>query len=245
MIEFNLNREVVWVNENFAGAMGYRPAEMIGMDHQLFCTPEFGRSREYEELWNNLRSGKKFQEKIERLNKHGETLWLEATYVPILNEDGNVHAVLKIATDITERETIAIEVIDRLKAMPTELVNLVIANSTEKLEAVQSLEKQIQLIDKTSKIIKNVASQTNLLALNAAIEAARAGEHGRGFNVVAEEVRKLSGNADEAIKEINTNIENVNEELLKVNKITKELQKIVDDTKVKFDKAITEFENMM
>jgi methyl-accepting chemotaxis protein len=69
----------------------------------------------------------------------------------------------------------------------------------------------IQVVDR----IGEIANQTNLLALNAAIEAARAGDQGRGsgqgFAVVAEEVRQLAEEADQATSEIEEMIEGVME----------------------------------
>ena len=57
-------------------------------------------------------------------------------------------------------------------------------------------------IQRILSVIREITEQTNLLSLNASILAEKAGEHGKGFSVVAEEMRSLSGRTASYTREI-------------------------------------------
>lgn len=83
---------------------------------------------------------------------------------------------------------------------------------SETVNQIKQLESRTKEIGSIISVISAISEQTNLLALNAAIEAARAGETGRGFAVVADEVRQLAGRTSEATKQIETMINEVQNE---------------------------------
>jgi PAS domain S-box-containing protein len=100
-IEFTLDGTITKVNENFLKVMGYQEAELIGQPHRRLCSPEFANSREYAQLWDQLRSGRFFSGQIKRIARDGSERWLEASYNPVFDESGKVVSVIKFATDIT------------------------------------------------------------------------------------------------------------------------------------------------
>lgn len=94
-----------------------------------------------------------------------------------------------------------------------------ILSETQQIEAItKETEGKISNINQVLDFVNNISQQTNLLGLNAAIEAARAGELGRGFAVVAEEIRKLSVNSSESIKNINEILNDISTSIIQISK---------------------------
>ncbi|MRN55745.1 methyl-accepting chemotaxis protein [Paenibacillus monticola] len=259
IIRFGLDRRVTYVNDIFARSMGYIKENMFGMHHKELCFPQFANSPAYEEFWQDLLSGKSFQDKIERMDSQGNTIWLEATYMPVFDEQHEkVLSISKVATDITERQNNISIVVARMQEMADSLnqraetgiarsqelmvsINKIAEVSMENTLILTELQKEAVTIHGMVQTIRNIASQTHLLALNAAIEAAHAGEFGRGFDVVAKEVRKLSSMVENTIIEVRDSVEAITIEVAKISSGTNRVQENVENSQEQIQVAMNDF----
>jgi methyl-accepting chemotaxis protein len=115
-------------------------------------------------------------------------------------------------------------------------LNRVIENSVQKeieiAGRMNELTTNINDIKNILSIINDIADQTNLLALNATIEASRAGKHGQGFAVVADEVKKLAEKTQKSLREINSTVsiivQEINNSNEEISNTAKESQKLIE-----------------
>jgi methyl-accepting chemotaxis protein len=102
VITFSMDGTILDANENFLRAVGYSLEEIAGRKHEMFVSPEYRESAEYRAFWDRLRAGEFQAGEFCRYGKGGREIWIQATYNPILDEDGKPIRVVKFATDRTE-----------------------------------------------------------------------------------------------------------------------------------------------
>ncbi|HSH87310.1 MAG TPA: PAS domain S-box protein [Methylophilus sp.] len=101
VIEFDLQGNILAVNDNFAAVTGYSKQEIVGQHHSMFVDTSYRKSPEYKQFWENLGRGQADNGQFRRLGKAGKEIWLEASYVPVADETGKPFKVIKYAFDIT------------------------------------------------------------------------------------------------------------------------------------------------
>ena len=191
VIEFHPDGTIITANENFTATVKYSLADIQGKHHRMFCRDKF--YQENPNFWDNLARGNFSSGQFERVDAHGNALWLEATYNPVFDASGRVVKVIKFASNITDaiNEKNAIAQAAELAVSTAEetsqiahegassLQRSVEIFNTAMLEVEQTNQLMHELSEQSLKIetivttISGIAEQTNLLALNAAIEAAR------------------------------------------------------------------------
>lgn len=142
-IEFDMDGNIQYANENFLGAMGYRLNEIQGKHHSMFVDPEYAASSEYEEFWQKLNRGEFLADEFIRFGKGGKEVWIQATYNPVLDSNGKPVRVVKYAVDVTGRREETMRATRIQASLGYVTSNVMIADETHKIiymnDAVRSM----------------------------------------------------------------------------------------------------------
>ena len=260
VIEFGMDGKVLTANENFLNALGYSLSEIRGQHHSMFVPQDQRGGEAYREFWAGLNRGEFQSGEYQRVGKNGREVWIQASYNPIRDLNGNPYKVVKYATDTTAQvfarmrsekvrgmmESVAAGA-EELNASVRE-ISAAMAKSKETaltaVDRVEAADQQAQRLSQAAEsmssivqLIGDITGQINLLALNATIESARAGEAGRGFAVVAAEVKNLANQAKQATDKIDQEIGNLNgisgdvvEALISIKKAISDVSEYVTST---------------
>ena len=229
VIEFNLDGTVRTANESFLTAFGYSLIEIQGRHHRMFVDSSEQNTEAYKSFWYQLGRGQFQRGRFKRICRSGAPIWIQASYNPLFNPQGEVTGFIEYAIDVTpevaRQQQIGVisHSISESSSQFTQTINEISQNvnrtaglskdasllTTETKGSVQRLDESSRVIGKIVEVIQELADQTNLLALNATIESARAGEAGRGFAVVASAVKDLAKQTGAATKNISETVEQI------------------------------------
>ncbi|HSU21984.1 MAG TPA: PAS domain S-box protein [Variovorax sp.] len=97
----SLEGVILNANANLLATLGYRLEDIVGRDHAILLEPEVAGTPAYEAFWDTLRSGQFVSGRYKRIGRDGREIWLQASYNPIFDLDGELDRVMKFAIDIT------------------------------------------------------------------------------------------------------------------------------------------------
>ena len=130
-IEFDTVGNILSANQNFLTATGYTMEEIKGKHHRMFVDKDVVNSPEYSSFWFDLANGKLQNGQFRRITKSGDDVWLQAVYSPVLDVNGKITKVIKIATNITEEKESAAQMQREIDARMKSVNEFCIVSETD------------------------------------------------------------------------------------------------------------------
>ncbi len=99
--EFDLEGKVLNVNQKCSDLLGIQPEKMLGKYHRSLGLDNTTSDSAYRKLWSDLKRGKQVK-RISQVTIAGHKKYLEETYIPIADNEGNIHKIVAVGYDYTK-----------------------------------------------------------------------------------------------------------------------------------------------
>tara|TARA_R110002072_G_scaffold2234_1_gene18413 strand:- start:651 stop:2138 length:1488 start_codon:yes stop_codon:yes gene_type:complete len=210
VIEFELDGTILTANENFLGALGYPLNEIAGKHHSMFVPVSERDSDAYRKFWDELRAGQFQTAEFLRIGKGGREVWIQATYNPIRDMNGNIYRVIKFATDITAQVELRHQRAAAQKSIDSDLDGIAasVTEAAGQATTVSSTSEQ------TSASVQSIAAGIEEMAASAneiGSQLVRATEITRNAVNMATQTSDVMGGLAESAARINEVISLIND----------------------------------
>lgn len=183
---YDLDGMLTDANELFLGLTGYALDDLKGRDHSVLVDKAEAGTPAYRAFWDELVSGQSRTAEFKRIAKSGDEIWVQSTYFPILDPNGQPYKIVQYATDISDevkaraqREKVA-QIVDRNLTRILGSVDKAVAQSSEAAQATS----------RTSETVQTVASATEEFDVSAREIAESMSASQRAMDAAIEEIRQ-------------------------------------------------------
>jgi len=229
VIEFDQNGICLDANDNFCRAMGYSLNEIKGQHHRTFVEESYRDSPEYEQFWVELRQGKFKTAEFKRFGKGGKEVWLQATYNPMFDVNGEVCKVVKFATDISKKKQAEENLKVTLRKISENSEELEKASQEITAISSQMNENSQKTADKAN-AVSTAAEQVSGNVANVATSSEEISASVKEISMNAQNAAKVGNQAVEVSTQANEKIRNLGNSSDEIGKVIKSITSIAQKT---------------
>ena len=134
VIEFTPDGVILDANDNFLGLMGYSLSDVKGKHHRMFVESDEQNSAAYQQFWADLKRGQFHVREFKRVTSTGKAVWIQASYNPITDVNGNLVKIVKYASDITSQVEQRMGLVLSMKEVSRVMAELAQGDLTERVK---------------------------------------------------------------------------------------------------------------
>ncbi|MGE8131445.1 methyl-accepting chemotaxis protein [Methylobacterium sp. NPDC080182] len=206
VIAFTPEGFILEANRNFLSVMGYSLDEILGKHHSIFMPPAERSESGYHLFWASLARGQFQTAEYRRIAKDGSEVFIQGTYNPITDSDGQVIKVVKFAVDVTARVRQRQQLAETQRVIGNDLdaigraVEDVMRQSGEAAETAGRVSSEIQAVatgtEEMSASVGEISQQVShaaRIAGDAVAQAQHTGDIVSGLSVQADQIGAVVG----------------------------------------------------